>query len=121
MKSVLRALPVVLASVVLAAHFFRSRNVPMVVLALAIPLLLPVRARWSARLARAGLILGALEWLRTLVFFAGQRMEAGRPWVRLAVILGTVAVLTALSAFAVRVPSARGPAVAPEPGREVVS
>ena len=116
MKPILRALPVVLASVVLAAHFFRSRNVPLVVLTLALPLLLLVRARWSARTVQAGLFLGALEWVRTLFFFAGQRMESGRPWGRLAVILGAVAALTALSALAVRIPPARGPE--PEPGPE---
>jgi len=35
-------------------------------------------------------------------------MEVGRPWGRLAVILGVVALLTALSALAVRVPPAGG-------------
>lgn len=118
MKPILRALPVVLASLVLAAHFFRSRSLPLVVLALALPLLLFVRERWSARAVQVGLVLGALEWLRTLAFFAGQRMEAGRPWGRLAVILGVVAAFTALAAVAVRVPPARGGATTPAAGRE---
>jgi hypothetical protein len=104
MKALLRSLPVVLSALVLAAHFYRSRNLPLVALSIALPLLLLVRERWSARGVQAGLLLGALEWLRTLAVFAGQRMEAGRPWTRLAVILGVVAALTALSAFAVRVP-----------------
>ena len=118
MKPTLRALPVVLASVVLAAHFFRSRSLPLVVLSLVLPLLLLVRERWSARAVQAGLVLGALEWVRTLVTFAGQRMEAGRPWGRLAVILGAVAALTALSALAVRVPPERGSGPPPQPGAE---
>ena len=104
MKAFLRALPVVLAALVLAAHFYRSRSLPFVAVALALPLLLLVKERWSARVVQAGLLLGAVEWLRTLAFFAGQRMEAGRPWARLAVILGVVAALTALSALAVSVP-----------------
>ena len=116
MKPILRALPVVLASVVLAAHFFRSRNLLPVALSLALPLLLLVRERWSGRVVQGGLVLGALEWVRTLAFFAGQRMEAGRPWGRLAVILGAVAALTALSALAVRIPPARSPEAEPEPG-----
>lgn len=115
MKSVLRALPVVLSSVVLAAHFYRSRSLALVALSLALPLLLLVKERWSARVVQSGLVLGALEWGRTLAFFAGQRMEAGRPWARLAVILGVVAVLTALSALAVKVPRAAAP---PAAGRE---
>ena len=110
MKSVFRALPVVLSALLLAAHFYRSRSLALVAVSLALPLLLLVRERWSARVVQAGLVLGALEWVRTLAFFAGQRMEVGRPWGRLAVILGVVAALTALSAFAVRVPAAGGPA-----------
>ena len=108
MKSVLRALPVVLSALLLAAHFYRSRSLALVAVSLAVPLLLLVKERWSARAVQAGLVLGALEWVRTLAFFAGQRMEVGRPWGRLAVILGVVALLTALSAFAVRVPPAGG-------------
>jgi len=115
MKSVFRALPIVLSALVLAAHFYRSRNLAMVAVSLTLPLLLFVRERWSARVVQAGLVLGALEWVRTLAFFAGQRMEVGRPWGRLAAILGVVAALTALSALAVRVPLAAG---APAAGRE---
>lgn len=118
MKLILRAFSVVLASLVLAAHFFRSGSLPLVVLSLALPLLLFVRERWSARVVQTGLVLGALEWLRTLALFAGQRMEFGRPWGRLAVILGVVAALTALAALAVRVPPARGGATSPTAGRE---
>lgn len=108
MRSASRALPVVLAALVLAAHFFRARNLVPMGLALALPFLLLVGERWSARAVQAGLLLGAVEWVRTLVYFAGQRMEQGRPWTRLAVILGAVAVLTALSALAVRIPAKRG-------------
>lgn len=115
MKALLRALPVVLSALVLAAHFYRARSLALVALSLALPLLLLVRERWSARAVQAGLLLGALEWVRTLAFFAGQRMEVGRPWGRLAVILGLVAALTALSALAVRVPPARGGAPDAEP------
>ena len=116
MKPFLRALPVVLSALVLAAHFFRSRQLPLVALSLALPFLLLVRKRWSARTVQVGLVLGALEWVRTLAFFAGQRMETGRPWGRLAVILGAVAALTALSARVVRVPPALGEKPALEPG-----
>jgi hypothetical protein len=99
---------VILAALVLAAHFYRARSLSLVVVALGLPLLLLVRERWSARAVQAGLLLGAVEWVRTLAFFAGQRIEAGRPWLRLAVILGVVAALTALAALAVPVPPRRG-------------
>ena len=111
MRSLLRAIPVVLAALVLAAHFFRARSLALMAASLALPFLLLVGRRWSARVVQAGLLLGAVEWVRTLAFFAGQRMEAGRPWIRLAVILGTVAALTALAALAVRVPASEAGAL----------
>jgi hypothetical protein len=89
---------------------------PLVAASLSLPLLLLVRERWSARAVQAGLLLGALEWVRTLAFFASQRMEVGRPWGRLAVILGVVAALTALSALAVRVPTRSGQETDPSAG-----
>lgn len=116
MKAFLRALPVVLSALVLAAHFYRARNLALVAVSLALPLLLLVGERWSARAVQAGLLLGALEWVRTLAFFASQRMELGRPWGRLAVILGIVAALTALSALAVRVSPRSGEETKPAPG-----
>ena len=118
MKTFVRAIPVVLSALVLAAHFFRAHQLVLVALSLALPFLLLVRERWSARVVQAGLVLGAIEWIRTLAYFAGQRMDMGRPWGRLAVILGAVAALTALSALAVRVPPARGekPSLEPGPG-----
>lgn len=118
MMPVLRVIPVVLSGLVLAAHFYRARNLPLVALSVALPLLLLVRERWSARAVQAGLVLGGLEWVRTLAFFAGQRVEEGRPWARLAAILGVVAVLTALSALAVRVPPAAGTGGPDETGPE---
>lgn len=115
MKAFLRSLPVVLSALLLAAHFFRTRSLALVVLSLALPLLLILRRRWAARVVQAGLLLGAGEWVRTLTFFAGQRMEDGRPWVRLVLILGGVAVLTALSALAAR-PRPQGWPGTPETG-----
>ena len=115
MKATLRVLPVVLSTLVLAAHFFRSGDLPLVAVALGLPFLLLAGRRWSARAVQAGLVLGAVEWVRTLAHFAGQRTEVGQPWGRLAVILGGVAALTALAALAVRVPPARRPGAPPAP------
>ena len=43
------------------------------------------------------LILGSLEWLRSLYFFVAMRIAWDQPWMRLAIILGAVALFTALS------------------------
>lgn len=52
---------------------------------------------WVPLFFQAVLLLGAAEWLRTLYFMTLVRLEYGEPWMRMAVILGTVAVFTALS------------------------
>ena len=120
MKTALRALPVVLAALLLAAHFSRGRSLALAAFSLALPLLLLVRARWAAVALRAGLVLGAAEWARTLAYYVDQRIGAGRPWGRLALILGAVAALTALAALAVKLPPARGTRSRPETGPEAV-
>ncbi|WP_319548262.1 hypothetical protein [Desulfogranum marinum] len=50
------------------------------------------------------LVLYSLEWLRTMVNLVQLRQEYGMPWVRLAIIIGGVALFTALSALVFRHP-----------------
>ncbi len=98
----LQLLPVVVSLLLLGAHFLRSGNLVLVALALVLVGLLGVRRRWAARLVQVALVLGALEWARTLVVLVAWRSEAGRPVTRLAVILGSVTLLTVLSALVFR-------------------
>jgi len=97
-----RLLPVLLSFVLLAAHFSRNGIPLLVFVSIALPLLLLVRRPWVPRLFRVLLVLGGLEWLRRLVALALARQAAGEPWVRLAVILGTVALVTFASALVFR-------------------
>jgi len=91
--------PTVLTLVVLAAHFSRH-DVPLLPwVFLALPLVLLVRRPWVPRLFQIVLIVGAIEWLRTTVVLMGQRMDAGEPWLRMAVILVVVALVAAGSAL----------------------
>jgi len=60
---------------------------------------LAVRQPWAVHLARIALMIGALEWLRTLMMIAAIRFSAGIPAWRMILILGTVAVLTLLAAL----------------------
>lgn len=93
----LRLLPVILSFLLLGAHFYRSGLVVLTGLCLAVLFLLFVRKNWVPRLFQVLLVFGALEWFRSLYFFAAMRIAWGEPWTRLAVILGAVALLTALS------------------------
>lgn len=99
----------VLALELLAAHLLRGGwRIAATAVAL-LPLLLLIRRVWAARALQVVLALGALEWLRSLVQLAGGRAARGEPLVRLVVILGLVALVTAA---AVPVVEARRRAVA---------
>lgn len=97
--NLLRLAPVVVAALVLGAHFYRASIDAGVALSIALLGLVLVRKPWAARVVQAGLVLGALEWLRTLAAFAGVRLATGQPYMRMVLILGAVALLTALAAL----------------------
>jgi hypothetical protein len=90
-------LPVILSLLVLGAHFLRSGVIILVLGMLALVGCLAVRRRWVPRVVAVVLGLGAIEWVRTLLLFSGERIATGQPYVRLVVILGGVALFTALS------------------------
>ena len=98
----LRLTPAILSLLILGAHFLRSGQTLIVGLCLVLILLLLLRSKWVPRLIQAVLVLGSLEWLWTLYTFAVIRMAHGQPWLRMAIILGGVALFTAASAFVFR-------------------
>jgi hypothetical protein len=100
------ALPT-LALLLLGAHFFRAGLVPVAAACAVLLALLFVRTPWSARVLQGALALGTLEWLRTAWVFASARAAAGLPYTRLLVILGGVALVTALAAWLLRTRAAR--------------
>ena len=99
MKKVLLYIPIVLSFVVLGAHFLRYGNSIGVFVALALTGLLFVRRPWVARLMQVMLVLGTLEWLRTMYELAQMRALHGQPYGRMLVILGIVATVTLCSAL----------------------
>ncbi len=99
MKKVLVYVPVVLSLVILGAHFMRYGNLLGVFGSLGLIALLFVRRPWVARLMQVILVLGALEWVRTLYDLVQVRVATGQPVTRMAVILGVVALVTFCSAL----------------------
>lgn len=99
MMAWLRLFLPVLACVVLAAHFYRAQLLPLALLSAMLPLLLAVPRAWAVRVLQVALVLGALEWLRTLAEFSAIRIAMGQPYLRLMLILLAVAAFTAASAF----------------------
>jgi hypothetical protein len=87
-----------LSFVLLGAHFWRAGH-PHLTLACGVLLVvMTLRRGWALRLAQVGLALGMLEWAWTGLRFVAQRQALGQPWLRLALILGMVALVTGLSA-----------------------
>jgi hypothetical protein len=103
----LALLPVGLSLLVLAAHFYRAGNVFFFIAALLVLTLVVVPKRWAARALQTALLLGAAEWVRTAASLVSQRQADGRPWMRLALILGGVALASALSALLFRTKALR--------------
>lgn len=98
----LRLLPVFISFLLLAAHFLRAGQVVVVGLLLALLLLLFIRKFWVPRVIQVVLLLGAVEWVVTLYSVAQLRIASGLPWTRMAIILGVVALFTALSSLVFR-------------------
>jgi len=95
--NILRLLPVLLSFGLLAAHFSRADLLPLVILSLAIPFLLLIKKAWVARAIQILLLAGAAEWIRAMLGYIAVRKETGEDWIRLAIILIVVALLTACS------------------------
>ena len=102
---VLLYVPVVLSFLVLGAHFLRGGSMIAVFVVLALIGLLFLRRPWVARLVQAVLVLGALEWLRTMYELAQIRAMHGQPYGRMLVILGIVAAVTLCSALLFQTPA----------------
>ena len=95
--NIIRLLPVFFSSLLMAAHCLRSGSPIFVWCSLAFPFLLLFPKKWAARTVQICLLIAMLEWLRTLFVIANQRIDMGLSWRRLAIILGSVAVLTGAS------------------------
>jgi hypothetical protein len=102
LMNLVRLLPVILAFGLLAAHFSRADMFPLVVVSLVIPFLLLIRRPWIARSIQVLLLLGAAEWIRAMFGHIEVRKSIGEDWGRLAIILVTVALLTACSTLVFR-------------------
>lgn len=97
-RTFLLLLPAGLSALLLGAHLMFHGLLVLVPLALGLFALMWVRRAWAARVLQAALVLGAAEWVRTLLASAAERRAAGQPWERMAVILGAVALVSLLGA-----------------------
>ncbi len=92
-------IPVVLSLVALGAHFLRYGNELGVLASILLIGLLFLRRAWVARLVQVALVLGALEWLWTMVMLLQMRTVQSAPATRMVLILGAVALVAFGSAL----------------------
>ena len=100
-------IPALLSFLVLAAHFFRGGHTNLTLICCAAPLLLLARRTWATRLLQVLLVIGALEWVRTTLQIQAIRIDEGRDWHRMAVILYSVAGFTFASSLVFFSPALR--------------
>jgi len=93
------AIPALLSSLILAAHFLRSERYVLVGISLAMTILLLFRAVWARRVVQLFLLAGALIWLWTMVDIAQVRAETGGNAMRMMIIISSVSAWTILSAM----------------------
>ena len=112
-----------LALLLLAAHFFHAGAGLVATVCIMLIALLFVPRRWAGRTVQLVLAAGAVEWMLTAYTLAQLRLRHDEPYVRLVVILGGVAVFSAIAAAVFQHPALRArfglgprlvPASAPE-------
>ena len=100
--NILRLLPVIFSFLILSAHFSRGNLFILSIICLLIPLLLFIKKGWVVRTMQTLLIFGSIEWIRALFMYANERQAIGEPYIRLAIIIGIIALFTGLSALVFR-------------------
>jgi len=93
MKMFLKILPIILCFLLLAAHFGRANLLILQIISISFPFLLFWKTKIAIFIIQACLMLAGIESIRTAVYYARIRNENEEPWLRLAIILGTVVVL----------------------------
>lgn len=100
--NMLRLFPVIFSMLLLGAHFYRAGYLLFAGIALLSLGLLCIRRPLVVWLMQGLLVAGAVEWFSTVVRLVIFRQAQGLPWLRLAVILGLVALCSLLSALVFR-------------------
>ena len=86
----------------MAAHLGRANMFILQYVSLLIPFILIWKNKISARAVQIFLILYGFEWIRTIFYYARIRTANGEDWLRLAIILGVVALLNFATALVFR-------------------
>lgn len=88
-----------LSCLLLAAHYLRFGDHGMVVVCLALPGLFFLRQAWVRPVLQAAFAAGMVVWALTMAELIQFRQVVGLPWLRLGLILGSVAAVTGAGAL----------------------
>jgi len=94
---ILRIILTTISFLLLGAHFDRAGFFAIMIICLLIPFLLFIKKRYILTFIQIILYFGAIEWVRTIVIIAKLRIEIDQEWIKMAIILGVVAIFTAIS------------------------
>jgi hypothetical protein len=95
---ILRIIPFVIASFLLAAHFLRNGSLLFALVSILVPLLLLIRKWWILTALQVFCYAAAAVWVYTAVLIVQERMMYARPWGVAVLILGSVALFTIAAA-----------------------
>ena len=93
-----RIVPLVIACLLLAAHFLRQGSLPLVGVCLLAPFLLFVKKHWALSALQIFMYGSAAIWLYTTIALVQYRMAVGAPWIRMSLILLGVTAFNLLAA-----------------------
>ncbi len=77
----------------MAAHLFRANMIILMFISILIPFILIWKNRFSIIVVQISLIIYGIEWIITMLNLISIRIETGENWLRMAIILGVVALL----------------------------
>ncbi len=103
--NVLKLTPIYISAIIMTAHFFRLEQYFIVIICICFPFLLFFKTKLAARLIQIILLLGAIEWIRTIIIIVNERITNGEPCLRLVIILGIVTLFTGFSSFIFKIKS----------------
>ena len=82
-----RTFPLIIALILLVAHFSRNGSNLLAVTSVLLPFLLFIKQIWVIYLLQAVTYLGGLIWAVGTYTLVAGRMETGQPWIRMFIIL----------------------------------
>ena len=97
--NILRIVMTIIALLLAGAHFGRAGDTILKYLFVALPLLLLVRNKWSDMILAVSISITVPVWIHTTLGIIAVRKAAEIPWLRMAIILGGVALFSLITAF----------------------